>query len=207
MSATIYINPEARGWTFVRREDGTAQSVLNLHKTLPEYNETPLHSLPEIARQLGVAYVLVKDESNRFGLPSFKILGASWAVYRAISQRLALDQASEAALSLGDLGRLAQGKNVGLVTCTEGNWGRAVSRLAGYLGIKATIFVPGLMIEATRAKIRSEGGEVIPIEGNYDDSVVLARKYADETGAILVIDTGWEGYEEIPQVGGIQSDA
>ena len=40
-----------------------------------------------MARALGLGRVWLKLESERLGLPAFKILGASWAVYRALAER------------------------------------------------------------------------------------------------------------------------
>jgi diaminopropionate ammonia-lyase len=60
------------------------------HKQLPDYGETALHSLPSVASELGFSHVFVKDESTRFGLPSFKILGASWAIYQTLCKHLGL---------------------------------------------------------------------------------------------------------------------
>jgi diaminopropionate ammonia-lyase len=58
---------------------------LSLHSTMPGYAPSPLRPAPAAAARLGVATVLVKDESSRLGLPSFKILGASWAIARALA--------------------------------------------------------------------------------------------------------------------------
>ena len=91
--------------------------------------------------------------------------------------------------------------NIRLVTCTEGNWGRAVSRMAKYLGIPATIYVPGFMNEYTRSLIRSEGADVRVLpHGSYDDTIIAVKEDAKHTGALMVMDTSWEGYEEIPSV-------
>ena len=58
--------------------------VRDFHRALPGYGPTPLVDVPTLAARALVGRVLVKDESSRFGLPAFKILGASWAVYRAV---------------------------------------------------------------------------------------------------------------------------
>ena len=88
-----------------------------------------------------------------------------------------------------------------LVTCTEGNWGRAVARMAKYLGVKAVIFVPDFMDEATAGKIRSEGATVVVVDGDYDFSIEKAKEEAEKAGGgMLVMDVSWEGYDEIPEV-------
>jgi diaminopropionate ammonia-lyase len=201
--ASVYLNPYNKGSVPLRQDGGDAEeAVLAFHKTLRAYNETPLHSLPELARDLGLGHVFVKDESSRFGLPSFKVLGASWAVYRAVCARLGLVAGPD--LTLEKVAKAAAEKgaksDVRLVSCTEGNWGRAVARLAAELGIPARIFVPGFMIEATRAKIRDEGAEVTAVDGDYDDSVFAAKREVEEHGGILLMDMAWEGYDEIPRV-------
>ena len=201
MAHPVYANPLAKkDWVYTptELEQATDRLVLEFHKLLPTYNQTPLRSLPTLAASLGISHLLLKDESNRFGLPAFKILGASWAVYRSLVARLAIPL--DPLPSLSDVGAKARAADVVLVTCTEGNWGRAVARMAGYLGVGARIFVPGYMVEETRGRIRGEGAEVIVVKGSYDDSVVSAKADVEKSGGILVVDFGWEGYEEMPQV-------
>jgi diaminopropionate ammonia-lyase len=189
----MYHNSLARNWSCKSPVD---PAVLDFHRQLPDYAITPLTPLPDLAKELGIGHVFVKDESSRFGLPAFKILGASWAVYRLVASGTGLPLTS----SLQEVGDAARIKGLRLVTCSEGNWGRAVARMAKYLGVKATIYVPRYMDEATQTKIRSEGAEVVVVKGEYDDCIVVTREDAEKTGGLLVMDTSWEGYEEIPQV-------
>lgn len=223
MSPTVFLNP-VRATTGSPSRDGqspatassaaasaaatAAAKVLAFHQQVPHYEETPLHTVPQLAEELQLGHVFIKDESNRFGLPSFKILGASWAVVRAVVDELGLDLDNlsegntEQAQMWQNLASAASVSGVSLVTCTEGNWGRAVARMAKYLTVPAKIYVPSFMPETTRARIRSEGAEVIVVAGNYDDSVAAARQEADAIeNAILVMDIGWDGYETIPGVG------
>ncbi|KAI5244959.1 tryptophan synthase beta subunit-like PLP-dependent enzyme [Aureobasidium subglaciale] len=169
--------------------------LIALHHAFPESKTTPLIELPELAAELGIGHVFVKDESLRFGLPSFKILGASWGVFKAVCEKTGLPSS----VSLGEAGRAAQKAGISLVTCTDGNWGRAVSRTAKYMGINATIFVPKTMDEATRAKLRSEGATVNVVNGSYDDSIAAAINEAQGSDATLVMDTSWEGYSQVPK--------
>ncbi|KAF2436135.1 tryptophan synthase beta subunit-like PLP-dependent enzyme [Tothia fuscella] len=187
----MYLNPSARTWTCKNPID---PKVLDFHRSLPEYAVTPLTPLCELAKELGIGHVFVKDESNRFGLPAFKILGASWAVYCAVCAKAGLPST----VSIEELGQTAKAKGIRLVTCSEGNWGRSVARMGKYLGIDTTIYVPRYMDEATQVKIRSEGAIVEVVKGEYDDCIVVTREEADRTGALLVMDTSWEGYEKIP---------
>jgi len=85
------------------------------------------------------------------------------------------------------------------VTATDGNHGRAVARMARLTDIPAHVFVPAMTDPATRAAIASENAEVTQIDGTYDDAVDTARRWADDhPGAVLVQDTAWPGYEQVP---------
>jgi diaminopropionate ammonia-lyase len=189
----MYTNPSARNWKSSSTID---PAILPFHKTLPNYGPTPLHPLPQIARELGVANVLVKDESHRFGLPAYKILGASWAVYRTVTRELCIP----ATASLADVKTAAQDKGYEYYTATDGNWGRAVARMASMLGAKAHVYVPKVMLESTKNKIAHEGAEVIVIDGDYDDAVMEAEKVSKEKPGFFITDMAWEWYTKIPQV-------
>lgn len=174
-------------------------AVEAFHQQLPGYGETRLRSLPSVASELGFRHVFLKDESTRFDLPSFKILGASWAVHQAVCQRLGLPSST----SLADLQETLRGRSsdVRLVTCTDGNWGRAVARMAKYLGVPIRIYVPGFTIEYTQNLLRGEGAEVMVLEGGtYDDAIAAVQQHAESIGALMVLDTSWKGYEEVPGV-------
>lgn len=189
---------DARTWA----AETADPAVEAFHKALPDYNETELHDLKNVASELGLAHVFIKDESTRFGLPAFKILGASWAAHKAICKRLNLPSTSsldKVRKALADA--QTAGKAVRLVTCSEGNWGRACARMSKILGIEATIYVPGFMSEYTQNLLRGEGADVKVLkDGSYDDSIAATRKDSDATGALMVMDTSWEGYTEVPKV-------
>ncbi len=176
--------------------DPAGRDPMGFHRRLPEYAATPLVNAPGLARSLGVGKVWVKDESWRLGLPAFKILGASWAVYRALEER------SGGIGGWGDVeelrGRLAPLLPLTLAAATDGNHGRAVARMAGLLGLGARIFVPADMAPARIEAIRSEGAEVVVVRGTYDEAVARSAEEAD--GRCLVIsDTSWPGYEDVPR--------
>jgi threonine dehydratase len=88
MRRPVSFNPHARTWVASPAESG--ESVLNFHRQLLGYEQTRLVSLPEVAREMGIGQVWLKDESVRLGLPSFKILGASWGTWRALVNKLDL---------------------------------------------------------------------------------------------------------------------
>ena len=166
------------------------------HASMPGYAPTALRPAPASARALGVAEVLVKDESARLGLPSFKVLGASWAVYRALLSRLGLSR--EQVPTLAALREaVAPLRPLSLAAATDGNHGRAVAHMAALLGLDAAIYVPANMVSARIEAIEGEGATVTVVEGGYDDAI--ARSAQDASDRCLVIsDTSWEGYEEVP---------
>lgn len=80
-----YINPGARDF----RVEPVSLAALSFHRRFPGYNPTPLRECPAVAKSLQVGRVFVKEEAGRFGLPSFKMVGALWGVYRALVARSA----------------------------------------------------------------------------------------------------------------------
>ncbi|MGQ4386798.1 pyridoxal-phosphate dependent enzyme [Streptomyces sp. SAS_270] len=169
----LLTRPAARLWTCAP----APADVRVFHASLPGYAPTPLTELPALAADLGVARVFVKDESNRLGLPAFKVLGASWAIHRLLA-------AADGPLTL--------------VTATDGNHGRAVARTARLLGQCAHVLVPKGVHPAAADAIATEGARVTHVDGPYDEAVRRAAEVAKEPGSVLVQDTAWPGYEEIP---------
>ena len=181
----------------VPRVEVPTAEVLAFHRRLPGYEPTPLLSVPALAERLGVASLLVKAESSRFGLPAFKMLGASWAVYQALRERLGADP--EPWHDVDELAeRLSPLRPFTLVAATDGNHGRAVARMARLVGLGARIFVPAGTTDARIAGIASEGAEVIVVPGNYDTAVARS---AEEEGprSAVISDTSWPGYREVPR--------
>jgi diaminopropionate ammonia-lyase len=160
---------------------------------------TPLRDLPSVAADLQVARVVLKDESSRLGLPAFKMLGASWAVYRCLAERCpappapTLEALAEAIVHLPP---------VRLVTATDGNHGRAVARMAAYLGLPATVLIPSVVSAEAIELVRSEGADVEVLDLAYDETVAEAARRVgqDRDGATLLVqDTSWPGYETVPR--------
>lgn len=169
--------------------------ALAFHRKLPGYTPTPLVATPGVAAKLGVRRVWVKDESSRVGLPAYKILGASWATYRALEERYGpfapWETLPELAAQLRPRGPLT------LVAATDGNHGRAVARMAKWLGVGAQILVPRDMVNARREAIASEGARVTVVDGSYDEAVEASARLADDAH-LVISDTAWQGYERIP---------
>ena len=176
----------------------TVKKVRAFHKSFPMYRETPLAQLPETAKEMGLDKIYVKDESYRFGLNAFKVLGGSFAIGNYLARKLNknIDEVSfsmlldsEVKKQLGDLT---------FVTATDGNHGRGVAWTANQLGMKSVVYMPKGSAEERLENIRAAGADASITDLNYDDAVRLANRQAEEKGWIVVQDTAWEGYEEIP---------
>jgi diaminopropionate ammonia-lyase len=172
------------------------QQTLHFHKRLPGYTPTPLIEAPQLARHLGVGNFWIKDETRRFDIPSFKILGTSWAVYRALMSRMGTEV--ESWETFDDLARIfAPLGPLTLVAATDGNHGRAVAHMAALLGFDSHIFVPRGMAESRISAIKKEGAKVTIVNGTYDEAVRQSSLEQDDTH-VVISDTSWPGYEEIP---------
>ena len=169
------------------------------HESFPQYSKTPLTKLENMAAYLGVKEVYVKDESYRFGLNAFKVLGGSFAMARYIAKETGKDVSElPYAVLTSDKLREEFGQAT-FFTATDGNHGRGVAWAANRLGQKAVVHMPKGSTQTRLQNIAKEGAKVDIQEMNYDDCVRLAAKEADETErGVIVQDTAWDGYEEIP---------
>ncbi|MEG1471561.1 MAG: diaminopropionate ammonia-lyase [Clostridia bacterium] len=175
------------------------QMAQNFHQSFPQYSVTPLQELNGMAHELGISGFYVKDESYRFGLNAFKVLGGSFAMARYIAKETnrSIAQTDYAYLT-GDQLRKDFGQAT-FFTATDGNHGRGVAWAANKLHQKAVVHMPKGTVQRRFDNITCEGAEVTIEELNYDDCVRLAAKEAAETKrGVIVQDTAWEGYEEIP---------
>lgn len=145
------------------------------HRTLIGYAPTPVHQLSSIAIELGIASVQVKDESSRLGLPAFKILGASWAVERALRDSPSVHT---------------------LVAASAGNHGRAVAHAAALRGLACRVFLPKRSLAVRRQAIAAEGAEVVVVDGSYEDAVETAARAASDDRTTLIADVGEAGPAE-----------
>jgi diaminopropionate ammonia-lyase len=166
------------------------------HRSMPGYAPTAVAEAPTAAGHLGLARVVVKLETERFGLPSFKILGASWATCRALSRRLG--PVDEPVATFDELrAALPRLDGLALVAATDGNHGRAVARMAKLLGLGARILIPEHTARARIDAIAGEGATVEIVRGSYDDAVLLAAGLANDDH-LVISDTSWPGYEDVP---------
>jgi diaminopropionate ammonia-lyase len=167
----------------------------------PGYAPTPLHSLPALARRLGVASVHCKDEGSRFGLGSFKALGGAYAVGRVLA-RLAGERLGRR-VSLRELLQdpsLRAACAAITVTCaTDGNHGRSVAWGARMFGCRCVIYIHATVSEGRRHAIEAFGATVVRTEGNYDDAVQRADADARAQGWHVISDTSYPGYMDVPR--------
>lgn len=175
------------------------EGVQAVHAGMPGHASTPLVSLPGLSRALGLGGICIKDESSRFGLGAFKGLGSCYAVFRAVCQRLGLDPARTTPADLRRPCHARQLEGTVFVTATDGNHGRGVAWAAAMLGCAAEVYMPAGSAEVRARAIREAGRASVTITDlSYDDTVRLAACMAREWGGLLVQDTSWPDYEQIP---------
>ena len=184
-----FINPAANrddGFRGLFSDEGYAD-VRSFFDRREQFRPTPLRSLPHLASAARIRHVDAKDESGRFGLNAFKIVGVTYAAHKLGSERTSR----------------------GLVCATAGNHGRAVAHVAKTLGVPCTVFLPAparplrpaeaRTRSARIAAMRGDGADVVEVNGTYEDAVARAAGHGEETGATVLSDTSWQGYEEIPR--------
>lgn len=173
-----------------------SKQARKFHETIPQYNTTPLVDLKQSATEIGVSKIWVKDESHRMGLKAFKILGGSYAITNIIYEKLGLDKTDLSFKKLleEDLSRFS------FVTATDGNHGRGVAWTADLLGCKSFVFMPNTSSKARINNLNEVATEVFVVNGNYDFASDKAKEFAEKGNAILVQDSSWDGYEEIPLI-------
>lgn len=180
--------------------EAAVSHIRRFHETVPGYRATPLARLDALAAKLGVKHIYVKDESKRFGLNAFKGLGGIYAVTRVLCRELNLDinQVTFDALKAPEIKEKI--KDTVFITATDGNHGRGVAWAASQYGCKSYIYMTKGTAQSRVDAIKAAGAEdVIVTDMNYDDTVRLAARLAEENGWKLTQDTAWDGYEEIPE--------
>jgi diaminopropionate ammonia-lyase len=175
-----------------------AGKVHEFHMSFPEYKMTPLAELDQLAGALGLGKVFVKDESYRFGLNAFKVLGGSFAIGSYIAKKLGMD-ISELPYDVmtSDPIRKKLG-DVTFVTATDGNHGRGVAWTANRLKQKSVVYMPKGSAQERLKNIQALGSQASITDLKYDDAVRQAKEHAAKYGWALIQDTDWEGYMEVP---------
>lgn len=175
------------------------EKASHFHKSFPQYSETPLVELKNMSAYLGLKDFFVKDESYRFGLNAFKVLGGSYAMANFVAEKLGKDVSElDYETFISDELKKEFGQAT-FYTATDGNHGRGVAWAANKLGQKAVVLMPKGSAKSRFDNIAKEGAKVTIEEVNYDECVRMANEMAenDENG-VMVQDTAWDGYEKIP---------
>ncbi len=180
-------NPPPSPWYVA---DQAVRAPLRLLSACPLYRPTPLHRLPALAARLGIAALMVKDETARLGLGSFKALGGVYAVAalfaehaeRVLGKLEPADYVSERVRAV----------TRGLTACcaSDGNHGRAVAAGARLFGGRGVVYLPTSVSAEREARITEFGARVVRVAGGYDDTVAMAARDAAINGWTLVADTG-----------------
>ncbi|KIS69480.1 uncharacterized protein UMAG_02811 [Mycosarcoma maydis] len=214
MSTTILINKRAVAVQRMRcsHANPSLASVRRFHQdVLPGYTSTGLHTLSLDSSFSGTCadrfrgQVYLKDESDRYGLPAFKVLGAAYASFIALCTRWSLDQADTTLHKLQQH-HTKMGRTVVLVAATDGNHGRALGFFADAIGVQAKIFIPKGVSPAAERSISKQGNavDVVRLDDDYDACVQHAARFAehdtDREERVLIQDTAWQGYTCIPQL-------
>ncbi|WP_375172941.1 diaminopropionate ammonia-lyase [Pseudooceanicola sp.] len=203
---TLRLNPlasRAAPWSLTQEEILSDTGLTLARETIsgwPGYAETPLHDLTALAAEIGVAQLLYKDESTRFGLDSFKALGGAYAVARLL--RIEVSRAIGREVSMAEVTDRAYPEEAAAITvccATDGNHGRSVAWGAQNFGCRCVIFIHAGVSEGRKAAIEAYGAEVRRCDGNYDDSVRLAQEVAARDGWFVVSDTSYDGYMDVPR--------
>ncbi len=168
------------------------------HSSFPQYEPTPLLSLDNLAAYLGIKNLYVKDESYRFGLNAFKVLGCSFAMARFIAAELGMN-IRDVDYTFMTSEELKERFTATFFTATDGNHGRSVAWAANKLGQKAHVYVPKGTVQQRIDNIKREGAIVHVEDVNYDECVRIAAADASRTEhGVVVQDTAWDGYEDVP---------
>jgi len=176
----------------------TAERARTFHSSIPGYAPTPLRDLSCLAQSLGVAGIYVKDESRRFDLNAFKVLGGSFAIGSHIASLLGEDiSALPYGRMVSDDVRRKLGEQT-FVTATDGNHGRGVAWTANRLGQRSVVYMPEGTADERLENIRRLGADADITDPTYDEAVLRAARDAEKNGWLLVQDTSWQGYERIP---------
>ncbi|MFV0254641.1 MAG: diaminopropionate ammonia-lyase [Erysipelotrichaceae bacterium] len=176
----------------------TVSKVMNFHMSFPMYEETPLAKLDNLAKTIGINGVYVKDESYRFGLNAFKVLGGSFAIGNYLAKKLNLDISELPFDKMTSADVKAKLGDITFVTATDGNHGRGVAWTANKLKQNSVVYMPKGSAQQRLEAIRKEGAQADITDMNYDEAVRLAYNNGEKNGWVMVQDTAWEGYTDIP---------
>ncbi|QXH45005.1 diaminopropionate ammonia-lyase [Pseudomonas xanthosomatis] len=200
----LYANPNAtrQPYPAALREVMSIASAAESRQWLAHWPQlraagTPLYSLPDLAAELGIGQLLVKDESVRSPLGSFKALGAPIALVRLILRSFPEHSFCAAGLFAGQ--HAAQLAGFSVISATDGNHGKALAAAAQSIGCRCVIVLHANVSLEREQAIAAYGAQIVRIRGNYDESVAHAAALAEANDWLVVSDTSYDGYETIPR--------
>ncbi len=170
--------------------------IIRFHQSIPDYQLTPLINLKELGKKLNIDKLFVKDESFRFELNAFKMLGCSYAMAICLAEKLGLNQNQMTYPEIAK--RKTEYADLVFVTATDGNHGRAVAWSAKLFGCHSQIYMPSGSSIARLDAIRKYTEHALITDMGYDDTVAFASQQAELNHWLLIQDTAWPGYREIP---------
>jgi diaminopropionate ammonia-lyase len=180
-------------------DPASLDEVFRFHQSFPQYAATPLARLSALAARWGVGEIFVKDESLRFGLNAFKVLGATYAIGRVLARRLGTSLDHLPFPALQDPATKKKLEPLTFAATTDGNHGRGVAWTAAQLGFPATIYMPKGTTATRLENIRKLGQKAEITEMNYDDTVRWVADQAQKNGWEVIQDTAWDGYVDVPK--------
>lgn len=178
---------------------GQMKQIRSFHRQIPAFRMSPLLKLSKLADRLGLGGIWVKDESARLNQGSFKVLGGSYALYQIIKRRLGRENEEIPFEELTSSRITEQIGDLVFATATDGNHGRGIAWSATQLGYRSIIYVHKLTTQGRIKAIEQNNGQIVVVDGNYDDAVRQVFLDAQKNGWEVVSDTSWEGYESIPK--------
>jgi len=178
---------------------GQMNKIRSFHRQIPGFRMSPLKKLTNLAGRLGLGGIWVKDESSRLNQGSFKVLGGSYALYQIIKKRLGRENEDIPYEELTSSQIKGKVGDLVFATATDGNHGRGIAWSANKLGFRSIIYVHKLTTKGRIKAIEQNNGEVVVVDGNYDDAVRQVFLDAKKNGWEVVSDTSWEGYESVPK--------
>ncbi|KAJ5601234.1 hypothetical protein N7510_010768 [Penicillium lagena] len=191
---SLYYNPAA--WTWTTKGLNSADVVETFHLQVEGHHPSPLVPLPSVAKSLGVKSVYAKDETNRLGLPAVTNLGLSWAVFRALTERLGLPKSS----TIESVRKCLITNPVTLFAASDSNHGLAVARVGSLFAISVQIYVPSYTTADTIVLIRAEGAKLVVAPGKlYCDALSQAQAASREHNGILIQEEAIHDHPRIPQ--------
>lgn len=188
---------DPKGYEAFLVTEETSDEVKAYHESFEDYNETELVSLDALSDHLGLSKLYVKDESTRFNLNAFKVLGAAYAVGKALADQLGMDISH---LPFEEMKKKVKENlsDVTLVATTDGNHGRGVSWMGKQLGLDVIIYMPAGTTQNRLNHILKLGAKGTITDMNYDDTVRWVAEEAKNHSWLIIQDTAWEGYEDVP---------